>query len=53
MPFYDSGDAAIFYEIQGEGPPLIFLHGYALNSVMWELQVPVLSTPLWQATLSA
>jgi pimeloyl-ACP methyl ester carboxylesterase len=43
MPFYDAGDAAIFYGIQGKGPPLIFLHGYALNSVMWEFQVPVLS----------
>ena len=44
MPFYDPGDAAIFYEIHGAGPPLILLHGYALNSVMWEFQVPVLST---------
>jgi len=43
MPFYDAGDAAIYYEIHGDGPPLILLHGYALNSVMWELQVPVLS----------
>ncbi|UCC80912.1 MAG: alpha/beta hydrolase [Candidatus Zixiibacteriota bacterium] len=43
MPFYDAGDAAIFYEIHGNGPPLILLHGYALNSVMWELNVPVLS----------
>jgi pimeloyl-ACP methyl ester carboxylesterase len=43
MPFYDAGDAAIFYGIQGKGPPLIFLHGYALNSLMWEFQVQVLS----------
>lgn len=43
MPFYDAGDAAIYYEIHGEGPPLILLHGYALNSLMWEFQVPVFS----------
>jgi pimeloyl-ACP methyl ester carboxylesterase len=43
MPFYDAGDAAIFYEIHGDGPPLILLHGYALNSIMWEFQVPMFS----------
>lgn len=43
MPFYDAGDAAIFYEINGDGPPLIMLHGYGLNSIMWEFQVPILS----------
>lgn len=43
MPFYDADDAAIYYKIEGQGPPLILLHGYALNSNMWELQGPVLS----------
>ncbi len=43
MPFYDAEDAAIYYEIHGDGPPLILLHGYALNSVMWEFQIPALS----------
>lgn len=43
MPFYDAGDAAISYEIYGDGPPLILLHGYALNSLMWEFQVPEFS----------
>jgi pimeloyl-ACP methyl ester carboxylesterase len=43
MPFYDAGDAAIYYEIEGHGAPLILLHGYALNGAMWELQNPVLS----------
>jgi 2-succinyl-6-hydroxy-2,4-cyclohexadiene-1-carboxylate synthase len=40
MPIYNSPDAAIYYEIEGQGPPLILLHGYALNSLMWELQKP-------------
>jgi len=43
MAFYDAGDAAIYYEIHGEGPPLILLHGYALNGLMWEFQVPEFS----------
>lgn len=43
MPFYDADDAAIYYEIHGQGPPLVLLHGYALNGVMWEFQKPVFS----------
>lgn len=39
-PFFDAGDAAIYYEIAGEGKPLILLHGYALNGLMWHYQVP-------------
>ncbi len=43
MPFYDTEDAAIYFEIEGQGPPLILLHGYALNGLMWEFQKPALS----------
>jgi pimeloyl-ACP methyl ester carboxylesterase len=43
MPFYDAGDATIYYDIEGSGPPLILLHGYALNGVMWDLQRPYFS----------
>ena len=43
MPFYDAKDAAIYYEVTGDGPPLILLHGYALNSALWEFQKSVLS----------
>jgi pimeloyl-ACP methyl ester carboxylesterase len=43
MPFYDADDAAIHYEIDGEGTPLVLLHGYALNGAMWEFQKPVFS----------
>lgn len=40
MPFYDAGDAAIHYETYGDdGPPLALLHGYALNGLMWDLQI--------------
>jgi len=41
MPFFDFDDAAIYYEIIGDGPPLVLLHGYALNGIMWEPQRPV------------
>ncbi|MEE9552694.1 MAG: alpha/beta hydrolase [candidate division Zixibacteria bacterium] len=43
MPFYDANDAAIYYEIEGKGRPLVLLHGYALNGIMWELQSPALA----------
>ncbi len=43
MPFYDADDAAIYYEIEGEGSPLVLLHGYALNGIMWEPQRPELA----------
>ena len=44
MPFYDSGSAAIYYEVEGPvsessgASALILLHGYALNGLMWEFQ---------------
>jgi pimeloyl-ACP methyl ester carboxylesterase len=44
MAFYDAGDAAIYYEVTGNGAPVVLLHGYALNSTMWEFQKPVLSS---------
>jgi pimeloyl-ACP methyl ester carboxylesterase len=43
MPFYDAGDAAIYYEITGQGKPLVLLHGYALNFLMWKFQIDELS----------
>lgn len=43
MPFYDCGEAAVYFEMEGDGPALVLLHGYALNGVMWDLQRPVLA----------
>lgn len=43
MSFFDTGDTAIYYEILGVGEPLVLLHGYALNGLIWEFQKPVLS----------
>jgi 3-oxoadipate enol-lactonase len=40
MPFLDRGDAAIFYDVAGSGPALIFAHGLGGNHLSWWQQVP-------------
>ena len=40
MPLFKTKDAEIYYDIQGSGPPLLLMHGYALNGLMWGLQLP-------------
>ena len=29
MPYFDNGGVKIYYEIEGEGPPVIMIHGFA------------------------
>lgn len=43
MPLLDRGDAAIFYEVAGSGPALIFAHGLGGNHLSWWQQVPYFS----------
>ncbi len=31
MPFFTNDDVKIYYEIEGEGPPVVLIHGFALN----------------------
>lgn len=31
MPFFDNEGVKIYYEIKGEGPPVIMIHGFAAN----------------------
>lgn len=33
----------LYFEVSGDGPPLILIHGWSLNSGMWDGQVPALS----------
>ena len=40
MPVAEVNGIELFYEEQGEGPPLVFLHGAAGNHVSWWQQVP-------------
>lgn len=39
MPFAASGEAKIYFDADGEGPPLIFLHGGGSNGAGWWRQI--------------
>lgn len=44
MPFIAAADGTqIFYNDWGSGPPVVLIHGWPLNSQMWEYQAPVLA----------
>jgi 3-oxoadipate enol-lactonase len=40
MPHVKSHDASIYYEVHGEGPPLVLAHGAGGNAQIWWQQVP-------------
>ena len=40
MPSLDVPGAKIYYEVSGEGPPLLFAHGLGGNHISWWQQVP-------------
>lgn len=44
MPTVRSDDAAISYEITGNGDPLLMIMGFATDSRMWFMQTPAFST---------
>ena len=44
MPKLDRDGVKIYYEVHGDGPPLILTHGYSSTSAMWQGQVAALST---------
>jgi 3-oxoadipate enol-lactonase len=43
MPIAKVGDINVYYEIHGEGEPLVLIYGYAGHSGLWFRQIPVLS----------
>lgn len=43
MPKAKVNDIELYYEVHGEGYPVVFLHGFSATVDMWRLQVPVLS----------
>ena len=43
MPTIDRNGVKIYYEVHGDGPPLILTHGYSSTSAMWQGQVAALS----------
>jgi pimeloyl-ACP methyl ester carboxylesterase len=40
MTFADVGDVRLFYTVDGDGPPLLFVHGYTCDSHDWSWQLP-------------
>ena len=43
MPRLRSGDADLFYEVEGSGPDLVLLHPFPLNRHFWDGVVPALN----------
>ncbi len=44
MPFVEAADGTeLFYNDWGVGKPVVLIHGWPLNSGMWEYQAPVLA----------
>ncbi len=39
MPTVRTGDVDTYYEIRGEGPPVVFVHGMMMTTTMWAPQV--------------
>jgi pimeloyl-ACP methyl ester carboxylesterase len=36
MPSVDSNGVAIHYEVQGDGPPVVLLHGFTSSGALWQ-----------------
>src|SRR6476620_5503082 len=43
MPTIDRDGVKIYYEVHGDGPPLLLTHGYSSTSAMWRGQVEAFS----------
>src|SRR4030081_1424596 len=43
MPNINRDGVKIYYEVRGDGPPLLLTHGYSSTSAMWQGQVDALS----------
>jgi len=43
MPSFQSGKVGLYYEETGKGIPVVFLHGFSLNSRMWKNQLEYFS----------
>lgn len=41
--FFSTGSARLYYQSYGQGVPVVFLHGFGLDSRMWEPQIEPLA----------
>lgn len=41
--FLSANGALLYYEVEGDGPPLVLLHGWSLDLRMFDAQMPALS----------
>ncbi len=42
MPFYESRGARLHYEVAGEGPPVLLVHGFTNYGQVWAMQIAAL-----------
>ncbi len=40
MPYFNVGDAQLYYEDYGQGQPIIFIHGVWMSSRFFKKQIP-------------
>ncbi len=43
MPYFHSGDVKLFYQDEGQGETLLFLHGFTCDHRMWQAQLDFFS----------
>ena len=44
MPRLDANGVSLYYEVAGDGPPLVLVHGFSCGLRMWDPQVRALSS---------
>jgi 3-oxoadipate enol-lactonase len=44
MPFLDRPGAALYYDVIGQGPPIVFAHGLGGTHASWWQQIPAFAT---------
>ncbi|HEY1076614.1 MAG TPA: alpha/beta hydrolase [Fontimonas sp.] len=42
MATFSNGDATLYYEVHGEGRPVVLIHGLGSSAMDWEYQLPAL-----------
>lgn len=43
MPIAHNGNQEVYFEVHGDGPPVVLLHSFLFDRWMWKHQVPVIS----------